>query len=77
MGEDSSMVMSANHASVALAGKFGSGTASGLIDGFDHLGGILAGRGIADLATSGGWGLAFTAHALGAFNDAMSGLFLS
>ncbi|HAC78832.1 MAG: MFS transporter [Candidatus Binatia bacterium] len=62
---------------IDLGGKVGSGTASGLIDGFGYLGGILAGRGIADLATGGGWGHAFAALSLVALGCAVSGLFLS
>ena len=62
---------------IDLGGKVGSGTASGLIDGFGYLGGILAGRGIADLATDGGWGQAFWVLSLVALFCAASGLWLS
>ena len=62
---------------IDLGGKVGSGTASGLIDGFGYLGGILAGRGIADLATNGGWGQAFVVLSLVALFCAASALWLA
>ncbi len=42
-----------------FGGRRGGATASGLIDGVGYLGGILAGRGMADLALSRGWAGAF------------------
>ena len=42
-----------------FGGRRGGATASGLIDGVGYLGGVLAGRGIADLALSRGWTGAF------------------
>jgi OPA family glycerol-3-phosphate transporter-like MFS transporter len=42
-----------------LGGRKAGATASGMIDGIGYLGGILAGRGIADLASSRGWSGAF------------------
>jgi len=62
---------------IDLGGKVGSGTASGLIDGFGYLGGILAGRGVADLATNGGWGEAFVVLSVVALFCAVAGLWLS
>ena len=62
---------------IDLGGKVGSGTASGLIDGFGYLGGILAGRGVADLATNGGWAEAFVVLSVVALFCAVAGLWLS
>ena len=62
---------------IDLGGKVGSGTASGLIDGFGYLGGILAGRGVADLATNGGWAGAFVILSVVALFCAVAGLWLS
>jgi len=42
-----------------FGGKQGSATASGLIDGFGYLGGMLAGAGVAGLSIRYGWGVAF------------------
>jgi OPA family glycerol-3-phosphate transporter-like MFS transporter len=42
-----------------FGGRKGGATASGLIDGVGYLGGVLAGRGMADLASSQGWSGAF------------------
>ena len=42
-----------------FGGRKGGATASGLIDGIGYLGGVLAGRGMADLAVSRGWSGAF------------------
>jgi OPA family glycerol-3-phosphate transporter-like MFS transporter len=42
-----------------FGGRKGGATASGLIDGIGYLGGVLAGRGMADLASSRGWSGAF------------------
>ena len=42
-----------------FGGRKGGATASGLIDGVGYLGGVLAGRGMADLALSRGWSGAF------------------
>jgi len=42
-----------------FGGRKGGATASGLIDGIGDLGGVLAGRGMADLASSRGWSGAF------------------
>jgi OPA family glycerol-3-phosphate transporter-like MFS transporter len=44
--------------------KQGSATASGLIDGFGYLGGILAGAGMAKLSTQFGWGVSFAVLAV-------------
>ncbi len=46
-----------------FGGRKGGATASGLIDGIGYLGGVLAGRGMADLALSRGWSGAFLALA--------------
>ena len=46
-----------------FGGRKNGATASGLIDGIGYLGGVLAGRGMADLALSRGWSGAFLALA--------------
>jgi OPA family glycerol-3-phosphate transporter-like MFS transporter len=47
--------------SLDFGGKDASGTAAGWIDGVGYIGGILAGKWVADLATSRGWSVAFSA----------------
>jgi sugar phosphate permease len=55
-----------------FGGRKGGATASGLIDGVGYLGGVLAGRGMADLALGRGWSGAFLVLAVVAWCSSLA-----
>jgi sugar phosphate permease len=64
--------------SLDFGGRLGSATASGFIDGFGYLGGVLAGNTVAGISVSWGWRGAFLALALVALlSSAAAGAYLA
>jgi OPA family glycerol-3-phosphate transporter-like MFS transporter len=59
--------------SLDFGGKRGSGTASGLIDGFGYLGGVLSGDSMARISVLYGWNRAFLALAAVALASSLGG----